>query len=264
MEFPTTDVFYSPEMNSLENQGSLRGKHEEYFRPKENASYPNKSSTVTKSVTIPSIAIPTSVIVVSIIAISVTVLATGQPNIHLSGWNITYQSISFSFEADESTHPYLLSIQLLDERLASYEVEHDEPLITFDHLIPLTDYEILVENDWGEGSKPIATWEVKTRARPTFPNGIFTISSHATDQDKKLLTLGFSLNDPYHYLTDFRIEIADDLQMEIAPIVNYQDPFNFDISSFKRGFISIKVFGKSAHPSIGGAEILLTRYEVYY
>lgn len=254
------ETFYYSDVNDLFNHGLRRRKKGKPYQPKEDNSETTAPKTKIGTAVTSSI---TAIVVVSIIAISVQIMTSAPLTINLSDWNITYRSIGFSFSGEKSDTPYIISIDLQNEILDQYEISDVQQAVKFNNLLSSTEYGVVIENDWGEGIKPIAEYQVKTRAEPTYPNGIFTISSHAIDRDNQILELNFSLDDPYHYLSDFRLELDDDIISIQQAIDDYQQPLYIDISGFRKGFLDIAVFGKSSHPSIGGEEILLTRYEIF-
>lgn len=264
------DYFYAPEVNDLSKQGALHKRKSQYKRKKQsndesssNSSSGSSSGSGASPVSA-AFSVVVSVVVVALVAVTVTELLGTVPKLHVADWQISCHSIGFSFSADSSDTPYVISLELLDERVQSFQVDEKERAIEFDGLSPSTEYEVVIENDWGEGFQQMIDYRLVTPDLPTFPNGRLFISGHVIDEAQKTLMLTLTADDPYHYLSDFRLEASDKTRLVNVAIPDIGVPIFIDIRQFAKGFIDITVYGKSSHPTIGGREVIITTYEIYY
>lgn len=265
------EFFYAPEINDL-TLVSKRRKKKAYKKNenKDSNSTGGETSATQAATSVGATAVSTTVpIVIAISAVALIVvgvvhLTSGAPNVTLTEWNITCDSVGFLFVADESDTPYVVTLDQTDQVVEFKEVYDSNDVVEFDGLSPSTTYTITIENDWGEGLVPIIEYSFSTLDMPTFPNGRLIISSSYVDPLEQTVTLEWTLNDPYGYLSNFRFEMTDGVTMLNQPIANVMVSLVLDVHTLNRGFLDVTIYGQSSHPTIGGEEIILTRYEVFY
>jgi hypothetical protein len=265
------EFFYASEVNDLTLVGKRKKKKS--YKKSENGDSNSGSSEVSATQTATSVgatAVSTVVPVViaitavTLLVVSVVQLTSDGPVVSVTEWKITCDSVGFLLDADESDTPYVITLDQSNQVVESREVTDSNGVVEFDGLSPSTEYTITIENDWGEGILPIIEYSFSTLDTPTFPNGRLIIRSSHIDLVAKTVTLEWTLNDPYGYLGAFRLEMTDGVNLLSQTIRDVTVPFVVDIHSLERGFLDVTIYGRSSHPTIGGEETLLTRYEIFY
>lgn len=205
-----------------------------------------------------------AVVVTTVVTASIVVMSVLAPGVGTNAWAITHESIGFEFVADESDNPYIVSLNLEDEVIETFTIDHQEQVITFSNLDAETNYVIDISHDYGIGPTVLKTYKVKTAGRPIYPDGQIKIKEHMLDYQTDQLSLSFSLEDEGNYLSHYYFSITDGLTTHEYSIVDILDEVIIDIKDYNRGYLTIEVLAQSTHPQQHEDVSIYTTYKIYY
>lgn len=267
------DTFEYFEMNILENEKLISSSADEVYNPKENLEATSASQSIQRSSSAASSTgggigggIGGSVLAIVVVTTLVTITTSfllSTPIVNVVDFDITHEEIGLTLELEDSDNPYIASILRNNEVMEKVEVSSDGEII-FSNLDYETEYIIIIENDYGIGVSKVKEIEITTASEPIYPNGRLRIDDQSyINYALKELNIYVDISDDYNYLSNYKVEITDEINTLEDSYSDIKNPVVISLESLNRGYLTVTIYADSSHP-VGGLKQVLTTYKIYY